>query len=53
MVITELEYWKEKCKLLEAIEAENPCDPDITNDQIKAYSNYNKFKSHYSILFND
>jgi hypothetical protein len=40
-------YWKIRCQLSEAIEASNPCDPDITEYQIKAYEDYNKFISRY------
>lgn len=39
----EADYWSERCKLAEAIEEENPCDPDVTSDQIKAWSNYHNF----------
>lgn len=46
-VLSELDYWKIRCKLSEAIEAENPCDPDITTEQINAYSDYNKFIERY------
>ena len=46
-VISEATYWKVRCGLMEDIESENPCDPDITSDQIKAYNAYNKFISHY------
>ena len=46
-VLTKLDYWKIKCKLLEAIEKENPCDPDMTTGQINAYSDYHKFIERY------
>jgi len=36
-------YLKTKCELLEKIEKNNPCDPDITEGQIEAYKNYNNF----------
>ncbi len=38
-----VEYYKEKSELLEIIDSESPCDPDITEGQIKAYANYQKF----------
>ena len=41
--LTELKYYKEKCRLLENIEKENPCDPDIYASQIEAYSEYHSF----------
>jgi len=46
-LLSDLEYWKIRCELMEAIEKENPCDPDITSEQIKAYNAYHKFISHY------
>lgn len=41
--LIDVEYWKQKCKLMEAIDEESPCDPDITEDQIKAWQNYHNF----------
>ena len=38
-----LEYWKKKCELMEAIEEKNPCDPDITEGQCKAWNDYREF----------
>ncbi len=38
-----VEYYKQKSKLLEIIDSESPCDPDITEGQIKAYANYQNF----------
>lgn len=35
-IITKLKYYQNLCKLLEDVEKENPCDPDITDEQIKA-----------------
>jgi len=46
-VLTDVDYWKIRCKLSEAIEAASPCDPDITTKQINAYSDYNKFIERY------
>lgn len=37
------DYWKVRCKLSEAIEEQNPCDPDITSEQIAAWSDYYNF----------
>jgi len=41
--LSDLEYWKQRCKLSEKIEQESPCDPDITNGQIEAWNNYSEF----------
>ena len=38
-------YWKTRCELAEKCLEESPCDPDITNEQIFAHSNYNAFLS--------
>ena len=46
-LLSDKDYWKIRCQLSEAIEAESPCDPDITSGQIKAYENYHKFISNY------
>lgn len=40
---SEADYWSERCKLVEAIREETPCDPDITTNQKNAWNNYNKF----------
>jgi hypothetical protein len=40
-------YWEQRCKLIEKVEEENPCDPDITSGQIEAWSNYHKFIKEY------
>lgn len=43
----DLEYWKQRCLLAEKCLEESPCDPDITESQIKAWNNYHEFiKSH-------
>ena len=39
-----LYYWKKRCKLAEKCIEESPCDPDITSDQIKAHSNWERIK---------
>jgi hypothetical protein len=46
-IISELKYYQMKCMLLENVEKESPCDPDITSDQIIAYKRLNKFKKDY------
>lgn len=46
-LLSDVEYWKIRCELMEAIEKESRCDPYITNGQIKAYNAYHKFISHY------
>ena len=40
-------YWKQRCLLAEKCLEESPCDPDITELQIKAHNSYHKFISHY------
>lgn len=46
-LLSDVEYWKTRCVLMEEIEKASPCDPDITPQQIKSYNAYNKFISHY------
>lgn len=41
----ELDYWKKRCELAESYIEESPCDPDITINQLAAYSAWNDFKS--------
>jgi len=41
--MSELEYWKERCILAEAMEAASPCDRDINKKQIAAHEAYNNF----------
>ena len=38
------EYWKKRCELAEKFILESPCDPDIHEDQIKAYNEWTDFK---------
>jgi len=38
-----LEYWKTRCLLMEAVEENNPCDPDTTQEQILAWTKYKEF----------
>lgn len=45
--LTDLEYWKQRCKLMENIEAESPRDPGITKDQIEAWNKFNTFRMQY------
>lgn len=33
-------YWKDRCQKAENYINESPCDPDITEKQIKAYSEW-------------
>ena len=37
------DYWEARCKLMEQVEENNPCDPDITQGQIDAWSKYHNF----------
>ena len=46
-LLSDLDYWKQRCELAEKCLEESPCDPDITSDQIKAHNAYNKFISHF------
>jgi hypothetical protein len=39
-----IEYWKKRCELAESYIEESPCDPDITMQQLSAYSAWNHFK---------
>jgi hypothetical protein len=36
-------YWEKRCELAENYINESPCDPDITNDQLKAYNQWQEF----------
>ncbi len=44
-LLSDLDYWKQRCLLAEKCLEESPCDPDITSDQIKAWNAYHKFIS--------
>jgi hypothetical protein len=44
-LLSDVDYWKQRCLLAEKCLEESPCDPDITSDQIKAHNAYNKFIS--------
>lgn len=35
-------YWKHRCEAAESFISESPCDPDITEKQIKAYAYWKK-----------
>ena len=37
------DYWETRCKLMEQVEENNPCDPDINQEQIDAWSKYHNF----------
>jgi hypothetical protein len=38
-------YWKTRCLLAEKYIEESPCDPDIYDEQIKAYNKWQDFKN--------
>ena len=44
-LLSDVDYWKQRCLLAEKCLEESPCDPDITSDQIKAWNSYHKFIS--------
>jgi len=44
-LLSDTDYWKQRCLLAEKCLEESPCDPDITADQIKAWNAYHKFIS--------
>ena len=44
-LLSDVDYWKQRCLLAEKCLEESPCDPDITSDQIKAWNAYHKFIS--------
>ena len=44
-LLSDTDYWKQRCLLAEQCLEESPCDPDITSDQIKAWTAYHKFIS--------
>ena len=44
-LLSDVDYWKQRCLLAEQCLEESPCDPDITSDQIKAWNAYHKFIS--------
>jgi hypothetical protein len=44
-LLSDVDYWKQRCLLAEKCLEESPCDPDITADQIKARNAYHKFIS--------
>ena len=46
-LLSDLDYWKQRCELAEKCLEESPCDPDITSDQIKVHNTYNKFISNF------
>lgn len=46
-LLSDLNYWKQRCLLAEKCLEESPCDPDITSKQIKAHNSYHKFISNY------
>lgn len=44
-LLSDTDYWKQRCLLAEKCLEESHCDPDITSDQIKAWNAYHKFIS--------
>jgi len=44
-LLSDTDYWKQRCLLAERCLEKSPCDPDITSDQIKARNAYHKFIS--------
>lgn len=42
-----IEYWVERALRAEAYIEECPCDPDITEDQLKAYEEWLEVKIRY------
>lgn len=42
-LLPDVAYWRHRCLLAEKCLSESPCDPDITNEQIKAHNSYNEF----------
>lgn len=42
-LLSDTEYWKQRCQLAEKYIEESPCDPDITSSQIEAHYKYNYF----------
>jgi hypothetical protein len=46
-LLSDVDYWKQRCQLAEKCIEESLCDPDITSDQIKAHNAYNKFISNF------
>lgn len=39
-------YWRERCTLAEEYIDKSPCDPDITDNQWKAYQDWQEWKTH-------
>lgn len=44
-LLSDVDYWKQRCLLAEQCLEQSPCDPDITSEQIKALNAYHKFIS--------
>jgi len=38
-----IQYWKKRCELAEKFIQESPCDNDITDAQLMAWTQYNTF----------
>lgn len=44
-LLSDVDYWKQRCLLAEKCLEESPCDTDITAEQINAWNAYHKFIS--------
>jgi hypothetical protein len=44
-LLSDVDYWKQRCLLAEKCLEESQCDADITSEQIKAWNAYHKFIS--------
>lgn len=42
-LLSDVDYWKQRCLAAEKCLEESPCDPDITTSQIYAWETYHKF----------
>lgn len=42
-LLLEVDYWKERCLLIEDFVKESPIDPDVTFEQMYYWNEYNKF----------
>ena len=42
-LLPDASYWRYRCLLAEKCLSVSPCDPDITDEQIKAHKDYNEY----------
>lgn len=42
-LIPDVAYWRYRCLLAEKCLSVSPCDPDITEEQIKSHKDYNEY----------